>query len=76
MGERDLYVSSALKRRLFKEKVRYLWPLELEERDIDWRPEEQMPLAMKWLEADPQRIRDLAQTRPDWVRRHRPEWLQ
>lgn len=31
MGEGDLYVSNALKRRLFKERVRYLWPLELEE---------------------------------------------
>ena len=76
MGARSLYVSNALKRRLDKEKVRYLTFRELEERDVDWRPEEQMRLVMRWLEADPLRMRNMVETQPDWVRRHRPQWMQ
>ena len=74
-GYRRLHISDELETRLRKAKIRYLWTTRLEETDAVWRPDEQMPQAMRWLEADRANITEMIETRPDWVRRHRPQWL-
>lgn len=76
-GRDDIFISDVLHKKFEKAKVRYLWCRHLpKESDAAWHPEEQMPQVMRWLEADPARIHELIETRPDWVRRHRPDWLQ
>jgi len=76
MGPHTVHISDALYGRFIQEKVRYLWCEPQKFVDVPWRPEEQMPRVMQWLEADPARIRDLLDTRPEWVSRHRPGWLK
>lgn len=76
LGRSQLHVSDTLNKTLGEAKVRYLTSRPLDESDAIWRPDEQMPKVMRWLDEDPARIRDLTEKRPDWVRRHRPQWLQ
>jgi len=75
-GLNNVHISDDLHKRLEKAKIRYLWCRHFNESDAIWRPEEQMPQVMRWIEADPAHIREMIEKRPDWVRRHRPNWLQ
>lgn len=76
MGSNDLFVSDALRKRIEKERMRYFWFQPLTERDVPWKPEVEMPQVLAWLEADPMRFQELIRKRPEWVRKHRPDWLQ
>ncbi|MBB5048213.1 hypothetical protein HNR60_002975 [Rhodopseudomonas rhenobacensis] len=75
LGAGNLFVSDALHAKLVKEKIRYLWFRPLKERDAPWNAEAEMPMVLAWLEADPARVQDLINRRPDWVRKHRADWM-
>lgn len=70
-----IFISGELHDRFEKEKFRYATYDRLGASDIPWTAEEQMGPFLRWAEEDPKRIAEIVEEHPDWVRRHRPQWM-